>query len=73
MEIEEFGKIARIVGLRSELQRKRKELEKLVVEYVALNRDPKRPVSWRTLARSVGMDHMALFRVARRNGLLDAR
>jgi hypothetical protein len=37
-----IGKIARIVGLRDEARRKRKELEGLVVEYVELNRGPKR-------------------------------
>jgi hypothetical protein len=66
----DLGKIARIVRLREELQRKRKELEGLVVEYIELDRDPKKPVPWRKLARRIGVDHMHLFRIAKRNGLV---
>ena len=70
MNTEEFGKAARIVVLREELQRKRKELKGLLVEYVDINRDPEKPVPWRLLARRIGMDHMQLFRLARRKGLV---
>lgn len=65
-----IGKIARIVRLREELQKKRAELEGLVVEYIELNRDPKKPVPWRKLARRIGMDHMQLFRIAKSKGLV---
>jgi hypothetical protein len=65
-----IGKIARIVGLRDELRRKREELEGLVVEYIELSRDPKKPVSWRKLARCLGMDHMQVFRIAKSKGLV---
>ena len=63
-------KIARIVGLRDELRSKRKELERLVVEYIELSRDPKKPVPWRKLARRIGMDHMQVFRIAKGKGLV---
>jgi hypothetical protein len=66
----DIGKIARIVGLREELRRKRKELEGLVVEYIELNRDPRKAVPWRKLARRIGMDHMSLYRIAKSKGLV---
>ena len=66
----DLGEIARIVRLREELQRKRKELEGLVVQYVELNRNAKKPVSWRKLARRIGVDHMRLFRIAKSKGLV---
>ena len=65
-----IGNIARIVGLREELRRKRKELEGLVVEYIELSRDPKKPVPWRKLARRIGMDHMQVYRIAKSKGLV---
>ncbi len=65
-----LGKIARITGLREELRMKRAELEGLVVEYIELNRDVKKPVSWRKLARRIGVDHMRLFRIAKFKGLV---
>lgn len=65
-----IGKIARIVRLREELQKKQAELEGLVVQYIELNRDPKKPLSWRKLARRIGVDHMQLFRIAKSKGLL---
>jgi hypothetical protein len=65
-----IGKIARIVGLRDELRTKRKELEGLVVEYIKLSRDPKKAVPWRKLARSIRMDHMQLYRIAKSKGLV---
>jgi hypothetical protein len=65
-----IGKIARIVGLREERQKKRAELEGLVAQYIELNRDPKKPVPWRKLARRIGMDHMQLFRIAKSKELV---
>ncbi len=65
-----LGKIARIVGLREELRRERRELEGLVAQYIELNRDPKKPVPWRKLARCIGMDHVQLYRIARNKGLV---
>jgi len=68
--VRDLGEIARIVRLREELQRKRKEIEGLVVEYIELNRDLKKPVSWRKLARCIGMDHRQVFRIAKSKGLV---
>jgi hypothetical protein len=65
-----LGKIARITGLKEELRNKRKELEGLVVEYIEISRDPKKPVPWRRLARCIGMDHTQLFKIAKRKGLV---
>jgi hypothetical protein len=65
-----IGEIARIVRLREELQKKRAELEGLVVEYIELNRDPKKPVPWRRLARRIRMDHMQLYKIAKNKGLV---
>jgi|HubBroStandDraft_6_1064221.scaffolds.fasta_scaffold5603481_1 hypothetical protein len=65
-----IGKIARIVCLREELQRKRAELEGLVARYIERNRDPKNPVPWRKLARRIGMDHMQLYKIAKNKGLV---
>jgi len=65
----DIGKIARIVRLREEQQKKRVELERLVVQYIELNRDPKRPVPWRKLARRIGMDHMQIYKIAKNKGL----
>jgi len=65
-----IGKVARIVGLRDELRRKRKELEGLVVQYIEHNRDPKKPVPWRKLAQRIRMDHMQLYKIAKSKGLV---
>jgi hypothetical protein len=64
-----IGEIARIVRLREEQRKKRAELEGLVVEYIELNRNPKRPVPWRKLARRIRMDHMQLYKIAKSKGL----
>ena len=64
-----LGKIARITGLREELRMKRAELEGLVAEYIEINRDPKKPVPWRKLARRIGMDHMQVYKIAKNKGL----
>jgi hypothetical protein len=65
-----IGNIARIVELREERQKKRAELEGLVAQYIELNRDPKKPVPWRKLARRIRMDHMQLYRIAKSKGLV---
>jgi hypothetical protein len=72
VSIEEIGEIARIVRLREDLRKWRKELEGLIVEYIELNRDPQKPVPWRKMARRIGMDHMQLFRIAKRKARVAA-
>ncbi len=63
-----IARVARIVRLRTELTRKKDELEGLVAQYIELNRDPKKPVPWRKLARGIRMDHVQLYRIAKSKG-----